>query len=162
MRRPFSVQVFLVTRAEPEPSVLLLQRNARPDLDLADFWQGVSGAVEDHESFEQAAVREVMEETGVAIDNVAASGFEHWFPIKPEWRASYGPEPTAVHERVFYAQIPKASRPKLSSEHKAWQWAPLSQALRLLSFGRNAECLLSVSNHLSVVGPPGFEAGNGC
>lgn len=76
VRRPLSVQVFLMTGTAPELRVLLLQRNARPELALPDFWQGVSGALEAGESFEQSAIREVLEETGLVVTDVVATGFE--------------------------------------------------------------------------------------
>lgn len=98
MRLPFSIQVFLVSRQETHWSMLLLQRKARPELALPDFWQGVSGALEFGESFEAAAVREVLEETSIQIQAVHSADFEQVFPIRPEWRESYGPEPTQVQE----------------------------------------------------------------
>lgn len=141
MRLPFSVQVFLVSRQSSAWSVLLLQRNARPELALPDFWQGVSGAIEPGESFEAAAVREVGEETSINLLSVGSTGFEQVFPIKPEWRNSYGPEPTHVQEKVFYGVVPELFTPKLSHEHKAFRWCSESEALALLTFANNAQCV---------------------
>lgn len=152
MRLPFSVQVFLVAIRGPALSVLLFQRNARPELALPDFWQGVSGALEPGESFEDAAVREVLEETSIQLESVQATGFEHAFPIKPEWRASYGPEPSYVQEKVFYAVVSESSAPILSREHKAFRWCSESEALALLSFANNARCVQSVFQALSSAG----------
>jgi 8-oxo-dGTP pyrophosphatase MutT (NUDIX family) len=68
MRRPESVQVFLVSQAEGQRSYLLFQRVARSELALPDFWQGITGALEHGESFEEAAVREVREESGISAE----------------------------------------------------------------------------------------------
>lgn len=152
MRRPFSVQVFLAVHGESGLSFLLLQRNAQLELALPDFWQGVSGALEDNESYEQAAIREVAEETRIFLPGVSQTGFEHSFPIRPEWRASYGPEPAEVTERVLYAVLTDAIDPVLSNEHKAYRWCSYEEAVSLLSFGRNAQCLQSVQQELANAG----------
>ena len=105
MRRPFSIQVFIVAAEGSAWSVLLLQRVARPSLSLPDFWQGVSGALEQGESFESAAIREVQEETAIQLLAVVPAEYEQFFPIQPEWRESYGPDPTLVREKVFYGVV---------------------------------------------------------
>lgn len=140
MRLPFSVQVFLVARQGSAWSVLLLQRNARPELGLPDFWQGISGALELGESYEAAAIREVLEETAIKLSSASDTGFEQVFPIRPEWRETYGPEPAQVREKVFYAIVPEQIQPELSHEHKASCWCSEAQAFALLTFANNAQC----------------------
>ncbi|MCA3003361.1 MAG: NUDIX domain-containing protein [Rhodocyclaceae bacterium] len=149
MRLPFSVQVFVIAKHGSTWSVLLLQRNPRPELSLPDFWQGVSGALEPGESFEAAAIREVWEETSIRLQSVNSACFEHVYPIKAEWRNSYGPEPTHVQEKVFYGVIPEMRIPKLSDEHKAFGWCVQSEALSLLTFANNAQCVQAVFKALS-------------
>jgi 8-oxo-dGTP pyrophosphatase MutT (NUDIX family) len=149
MRLPFSVQVFLVARHEIAWSVLLLQRNARPELGLPDFWQGVSGALEPGESYEAAAIREVHEETAISLPSASDTGFEQVFPIRPEWRETYGPEPAQVREKVFYAVVPEQVRPELSHEHKAFRWCSEAQSLALLTFANNAQCAQAVFRALN-------------
>jgi dATP pyrophosphohydrolase len=144
MRLPFSVQAFLVAKHGLGWSVLLLQRSARPDLALPDFWQGVSGALEPGESFEAAAVREVFEETSISLKAVHSAEFEQVFPIKPEWRRNYGPGPTHVQEKVFYAQVSQRHEPTLSNEHQAYRWCSEAEASALLTFANNALCVQAV------------------
>jgi dATP pyrophosphohydrolase len=144
VRRPYSVQVFLVAKQGPGWSVLVLQRNARPDLSLPEFWQGVSGALEPGESFEAAAVREVAEETSFILSSAAPTGYEQVYQIKPEWRSSYGPEPAHVCEKVFYARLSLPAVPRLSGEHKAFRWCSEAEAVDLLTFAQDAQCVQSV------------------
>jgi len=138
------VQVFLLARQSAAWSVLLLQRNARPELALPDFWQGISGALEPGESFEAAAIREVHEETAINLSCASDTGFEQVFPIRPEWRTQYGPEPVHVREKVFYAVVPEKVQPRLSHEHKAFRWCSEAESLALLTFANNAQCAQAV------------------
>jgi 8-oxo-dGTP pyrophosphatase MutT (NUDIX family) len=149
MRLPFSVQIFLVSVVAGERFYLLLQRNARPELGLPDFWQGFSGALEPGESFADASIREVFEESGIALGSVCETGFRQYFPVRSEWRNSYGPEPKEVEEHIFYALVHHRIEPTLSAEHKSWRWCNVQEALKLLTFGANAECLQVVDDILS-------------
>jgi dATP pyrophosphohydrolase len=144
MRLPFSVQVFLARVVGHERSYLLLQRNERPERGLPDFRQGISGALEPGESFAAAALRDVREETGIDLASVSDAGFHHFFPVRPEWRESYGPEREVVEEHIFYGLVEPSTEPVLSEEHKSWRWCSPEQATRLLAFGSNAACLQAV------------------
>jgi len=148
-RRPQSVQVFLVRQLESIRSYLLLHRNAMPRLGLPAFWQGVTGALEPGESFLDAALREVREETAIQLATAIAAQFSQRFPIRPEWRGSYGEGPTEVEEQVFYAFVPEAVLPALSAEHQAWRWCTYGEAEQLLTFGANKECLQAVERHIA-------------
>jgi len=149
IRLPLSVQVFLVRIIDGQRSYLLFQRNARPELGLPDFWQGVSGALEAGESFSDAARREVAEETGIILTSVVDTGFQRSYPIRSEWRRHYGPEPSEVIEHIFFAEVQDATEPVLSQEHKSWQWCSVAEASGLLTFGYNSQCLLAVDRCLT-------------
>ncbi|MEN4751467.1 MULTISPECIES: NUDIX domain-containing protein [unclassified Pseudomonas] len=144
MRRAYSVHVFLTRSLGGERQYLIFQRAARNDLDLPAFFQGISGALEDQESFQDAAVREVFEETELRINSPIYSGFSHHYPIKEQWRKHYGAEPQQVEERVFTVDVSGMEDPVLSAEHTSFRWLRLTEALPLLTYGANAECLLSV------------------
>lgn len=149
MRLPYSVQVFLVRIIDDQYSYLLLHRHARSELGLPEFWQGVSGALETGESFADAARREVYEETAIVLGAIVDTGFEHVYPIRPEWRSSYGPGPSIVKERVFFAIVPAVTEPTLSAEHQALRWCSSMRAAELLTFGANAQCLHAVERSIA-------------
>ena len=148
MRIPFSVQVFLVRVDAHELSYLLFLRRSRADLGLPAFWQGVSGALEPGESFVDAALREVREESGIALSSVVDTEFRHCYPIRPEWRKWYGDDPEVVEEHVLYALVVDSTEPVLSDEHSSWRWCSEKEALSLLTFGANSECLRAVARSL--------------
>jgi dihydroneopterin triphosphate diphosphatase len=154
MREPYSVQVFLVRIVDAQRSYLLLHRIARPELGLPEFWQGVSGALEAGEERSAAACREVVEETGIQLDQVCDTGFEYTYPVRAEWRRWYGLDAAEIRERVFFAIVPASVTPVLSSEHQAWRWCSPAEAANLLTFGRNADGLRAVEAWLAA-SPPG-------
>jgi 8-oxo-dGTP pyrophosphatase MutT (NUDIX family) len=78
---------------------LLLFRIDDPEVDLRSFWITPGGALEESETFEEAARREVLEETGLA-DFVL--GLCVW--LRPHvWR--WGERWIASDERYFLARV---------------------------------------------------------
>ena len=100
--------------------LLLLQRP--PGHRFAGAWQTVGGHIEEQqgETAWQAAVRELDEETGLAV--------ERWFRIdRPE--TFYNPENDTIYFVPAFAAVTTAgAEPQLSDEHQAWKWASPSQA----------------------------------
>jgi dihydroneopterin triphosphate diphosphatase len=137
---PRSVLVVIHT---PALEVLLIERAQTPG-----FWQSVTGSL-DHEAetFEQAAAREVAEETGL---DVRAPGhvltdwwLENTYEIYPEWRYRYAPGVWQNTERVFGLCIPATVPVTLNPrEHRNQLWLPrLAAADRCFSMS-NAEAIL--------------------
>jgi 8-oxo-dGTP pyrophosphatase MutT (NUDIX family) len=87
MRQPRQVLVYVVRQFGAEWQYLLLHRIQRGD----DFWQGVSGGVEDDETCHQAAARELEEETGYVADRLTDLAFSYTFPLADKWRDLYAP-----------------------------------------------------------------------
>jgi len=133
----------LVVIHTPALEVLLIERAESPG-----FWQSVTGskdAVE--EPFEETAMREVAEETG--LDGRAPGHrlsdwcLENVYDIYPEWLYRYAPGVTRNVERVFGLCIPRAVPVTLSArEHRDQIWLPWREAAdRCYSFS-NAEAIL--------------------
>lgn len=148
LKIPQSVLVVIYT---PSLQVLLIRR-AEPDPAAPAFWQSVTGS-KDHadESFEETAMREVREETG--IDCSPASplnahlrdwALENVYPIYPRWLHRYAPGVVFNTEHVFGLQVPEGTAVQLEPrEHTAFQWLPYAQAAALCFSPSNAEaCLL--------------------
>ncbi|HEX7054820.1 MAG TPA: dihydroneopterin triphosphate diphosphatase [Burkholderiales bacterium] len=121
---PVSVLVVVHTAAL---EVLLLERRAR-----AGYWQSVTGSLESaDEPLEQAAAREVREETGI---DVAAGRLSRWnvvntFEIYPEWRHRFAPGVIYNVEHVFGLRLAERVPVTLSpEEHVAHAWLPWREA----------------------------------
>ena len=56
-----------------------------PQLGLPVFRQGISGGVKDAETLDQAANRELLEETGISGMPIYHVVFSRAIPIQPEW-----------------------------------------------------------------------------
>lgn len=146
---PESVLVVIHTR---QLQVLLLERADHPD-----FWQSVTGSRDmPDESFIETAVREVLEETGIARK---ASGFCDWavsniYEIYPAWRARYSPEVTHNTEHVFSLCVPPGIAVTLSPrEHTAFLWLPWLDAADQCFSPSNAEAILMLPQFISGHGP---------
>ncbi|MDC8831530.1 dihydroneopterin triphosphate diphosphatase [Alteromonas gilva] len=116
-KRPESVLVVLYNE---RGQVLIMQRN-----DDANFWQSVTGTIEEGELPVQAAYREVGEETGIVMapESGAIVDCQHinQFEIRPEWRYRYPPDAFINTEYVFAVQIASDATITLT-EHSAYQW----------------------------------------
>ncbi|MGO1298021.1 MAG: NUDIX hydrolase [Vibrio sp.] len=147
MRQPFSINAFLYRIEEGSVKFLWLKRTQCSEFNLPAFWQGVTGGMEEDETFEETAAREIFEETGCKPNSIEAVGYEYSFPIKDEWRVSYGTEPTEILEKVYCAEVD--GEPVLSAEHSEYKWVSKSEALGLMHFDTNKAALEAVIRWLS-------------
>jgi 8-oxo-dGTP pyrophosphatase MutT (NUDIX family) len=150
LRRPFSVHVFLYRR-EPADAYqfMLLRRTPREAFGLPAFWQGITGALLEGETFLEGAEREVREETGLEGMDIHFTGFVANYPIRPAWRAQFGEGPDHVEEHAACAEVPANAQPALSGEHSEWGWFAAGQATELLDTGHNLESFNSVLERLT-------------
>jgi len=147
MRQPFSINVFLYRVEEGSIQFLLLKRIQRSEFSLPAFWQGVTGGMEEGETFEETAGREIFEETSYKPNSIEAVGYEYSFPIKDEWRISYGSEPMEILEKVYCAEV--EGEPVLSAEHSEYKWVSESEAMELMHFDTNKLAIEAANKWLS-------------
>ncbi|RJT21356.1 dihydroneopterin triphosphate diphosphatase [Buttiauxella izardii] len=126
-KRPVSVLVVIF--AKDTGRVLMLQRRDDPE-----FWQSVTGSIEEGETALFAAQREVKEEVDIDVES------EHLtlndcqrrveFEIFTHLRHRYAPGITHNTEYWFCLALPN-ERQIAISEHLAWEWtdAPAAAAL---------------------------------
>jgi dATP pyrophosphohydrolase len=122
---PVSVLVVIHT---PALEILLIERAARPG-----YWQSVTGSLDrPDEPLEDAAVREVFEETGIVAprDLLVRWDVLRTFEIYPQWRHRFAPGTTHNDEHMFSLEVPAAVPVRLApDEHTAWQWLPWREAV---------------------------------
>lgn len=112
------VDVFVLRRRADQWDALLVQRS--PHVRCPGAWEAVHGSIEPGERPEDAAVREVVEETGLTVErlyNVTVQPF-------------YVHKQSTVQLAVVFAAVVHDGPLTLGEEHTSAQWLPLAEAAR--------------------------------
>ena len=138
-RRPESV---LVVVCSDDGNALLLRR-CRP----FDFWQSVTGSLQDGETHAEAARRELLEETGmVADERLEYSGVSRQFAIDPRWRHRFAPGVVENVEFEWHYRVPRATDIELErDEHSSYRWLPVEEASRAVWSWTNRDALWNLA-----------------
>ncbi|MCL2895537.1 dihydroneopterin triphosphate diphosphatase [Brenneria tiliae] len=136
-KRPVSVLVVIYARDTGR--VLMLQRRDDPD-----FWQSVTGSLEDGESTVCAAQREVKEEINIDISAEELSLFDCQrcieFELFAHLRRRYAPGVTRNTEHWFCLALPE-EREVVITEHLAYQWLDAPAAAQLTKSWSNRQAI---------------------
>jgi lipoyl(octanoyl) transferase len=116
--RPEETVSVVVVSASRE-RVLILQRTQS----RGGFWQPVTGRVDEVERPDRAAVRELVEETGLEVP-VQPIDAPHAFAMGP-----LDGVPKVVREYPFVARAADDAVVRLSSEHEAFEWVTPAEAI---------------------------------
>jgi dihydroneopterin triphosphate diphosphatase len=145
-RAPLQVLVLPFRRADSSIEYAIFRRTDHAD----DCWQGVAGGVEHGELAEQAARREMMEESGiprdaplVSLDAIASVPAFHFENSK-----LWGSEVYVVTERAFGVWVPDGLTITLSHEHCEYRWLPYDEAAKLLKWDSNRTALWELNERL--------------
>ncbi|ENL9263043.1 dihydroneopterin triphosphate diphosphatase [Salmonella enterica] len=136
-KRPVSVLVIIF--AQDTKRVLMLQRRDDPD-----FWQSVTGSVEEGETTLQAAVREVKEEVtiDVAAEQLTLIDCQRTveFEIFSHLRHRYAPGVMHNTESWFCLALPH-ERQVIFTEHLTYQWLDAPDAAALTKSWSNRQAI---------------------
>lgn len=138
---PESVLVVIYV-ANPQ-RILMLKRKDDPT-----FWQSVTGSVEKGEYPKDAAIREVMEETGIDIlqRHLTLVDSQHTviYDIHSQFLHRYAPGVTKNKEHWFYLPLPDRC-PIILTEHDDYHWLPYEEAAALTKSWNNAAAILQLT-----------------
>ncbi len=132
VRRPESVLVVIHTAAG---EFLGLERSRPPG-----FWQSVTGSLEWGESPEEAARREVGEETGIRSGLLMNLQWTQNYEISPKFGRDrvYPPGVTHNREHAFALELPERVPVLLApDEHLKYRWMAADEALMTVSSHTN-------------------------
>ena len=135
---PGVVEVFVIRHNGGDWRVLTLQR--APDAIRPGSWETVYGKIDARERPEKAAVRELMEETGLEADalyNVTVNSFY--------LNASH----TIQMCITFAAFVPDDAQVTLGDEHQRHEWLPVDEACERFTWPREAHALRDARHLLS-------------
>lgn len=146
MRQPKQVHIFLYRQQNGRYEYAVFQR-----ADMLVCWQGVCGGLEDDETLEQGARRELMEEAGItqqlplypleAMCYLPAGIFD-------EKRAHLWSEETVLVPMYFYA-MPYDGEIRLSEEHADVKWLPYKEAHDRIYFDTQKTSLYELNERLT-------------
>jgi dihydroneopterin triphosphate diphosphatase len=141
-KQPRSIQVVIFAGGPDNRLYLLLRRVSN----YGGFWQSVTGSLEEDETHHQAAVREVLEETGIAAcqEDLIELGLINTFEIAPQWRDKYPPGVVRNEEICFALRIDRRDARLDPSEHDAFAWEPYERAAKMLYWESSKRALDAV------------------
>jgi putative (di)nucleoside polyphosphate hydrolase len=106
----------------------------------ADAWQMPQGGIDEGETPEQAALRELTEETGVVADLVeiiARSRGEHVYDLPPHllgkmWKGAYRGQRQHWFVMRFLGTDADVDITTKHQEFRAWRWSPPEQLVEMI------------------------------
>jgi 8-oxo-dGTP pyrophosphatase MutT (NUDIX family) len=104
---------------------------------LGGYWHVIAGGTEDGESFEQAALRELREETGLVLDgDIGEIGrlqsIDSEYNLSEPCGKSDAHPGERVRVRSFLLEVGDGFEPTLDWEHDTYRWCNPAEAISLL------------------------------
>jgi len=117
------IEVCIFRFCENHPEYLVLKRSQNDTL-YPGIWQIVTGTIHDGEKADNAALRELAEETGLTPQR---------FWTVPHANVFYSRTDDAMHlGPMFAVQVDPHAEPRLSAEHETCAWLSFDETLRRL------------------------------
>lgn len=135
-KNPVSALVLIHT---VDLQVLIMER-----ADKTGFWQSVTGSLELGETPQQAAIREVFEETGLDATQYDLQDWQatNTYEIYPHWRYRYAPGITTNVEHLFALELPQKVAITLApNEHVQYEWVDWREAAKRVFSWTNVDAL---------------------
>ncbi|HKR64126.1 MAG TPA: lipoyl(octanoyl) transferase LipB [Thermoanaerobaculia bacterium] len=134
--RPPTIRLVKVVVHDGDRVLLLHRRRER-----GNFWQPITGSIEDGEVPLDTARRELREETGQTAE-VTDAALAQSFLIESQYLASRYPAPIIASEIVFSAALDSALPIRIDpDEHDAWGWFSRAEAYEKLQWSDDREAL---------------------
>lgn len=135
MRYEKSCGAIVFREAEKSHEILLLKHKA-------GHWDFPKGHVEEGESEQQTALREVMEESGLVV-KILDNGFRRVI--------HYSPYPGCVKDVVYFIARYESGELKIQTEEISGAlWASPGEALEMISYQNARELLADALSYLSL------------
>jgi dATP pyrophosphohydrolase len=135
-KTPISALVLIHTT---DLQVLIMER-----ADKNGFWQSVTGSLEFGETPQQAAIREVFEETGLDAKQYDLQDWQcaNTYEIYPHWRHRYAPGVNENVEHLFALELPEKLAITLApDEHIQYEWVDWREAAKRVFSWTNVDAL---------------------
>jgi len=143
-RKPENVHVYIYRKSDyNEYEYAIFQRADNPE-----WWQGVSGGVEDGETVEQAALREANEEAGIPLHtHLYRLDSISYLPSSLFSECNKWGKDVVVCPMYHYA-IPHSGDIVFSEEHNEVRWLKYEEAVSLVYFHDQKNALWELNERL--------------
>jgi dATP pyrophosphohydrolase len=139
MKTNNQVEIIIFKREGNELTFLILKRNPQK----GGFWQPITGGVEEKETFEETAMREVREEIGV-INDIKLIDIGYSFEFFDHGENHF--------EKVFAVELKPKTKIIISEEHTEFKWvsgkAAIEQFLKYENNKKGFEKLIDFLNQI--------------
>ena len=143
VRRDETIKLVKVVVHDRDRVLLLHRRRER-----GDFWQPITGSMEDGESPLDTARREIVEETGQSADPISL-GITQSFMIESQYLASLHPLPIIASEVNFAAAFDSKIPIRLDAdEHDEYGWFSFGEAYDKIQWTDDREALELVESRI--------------
>ena len=144
-RAPFQVLIFPYFKDKQSSIYYAIFRRSDDD-----YWQAIAGGGEEGETPQQAARREMQEETGIPqdCDIVSLSCMAYIPVISVTGENTWGDRVSAIPEYSFAVRV-EHQQLKLSKEHKAYKWVGYEEAMSMLKWTSNKNALRKLNEKLT-------------
>ncbi len=149
MRLPIEIEAILFKRTDGKIHYLLLKRHP----EKGEFWQPITGGLEEGETKIETLKREIREETGIKsiikiIENVHYYEFQD--PSLIEYFKRHGRACNHVKEYAFGVEVSSDEKVVLDGkEHSEYRWCKFEEALKLLKWKGNKVALEKLNEILT-------------
>jgi 8-oxo-dGTP pyrophosphatase MutT (NUDIX family) len=138
MRQPIQVAIYCVRMIKNGWEYLLLHRIPSG----GDYWQAISGGVEDDEEYFTTARRELKEETGFEPLELQLIDYSYTFPVEDSMRKLYEQKVDLITEIVFLAIVKAGKDPTITPvEHDDFKWCRFEEAVENLYWPGNKKSI---------------------
>ncbi|MGB3341210.1 MAG: NUDIX domain-containing protein [bacterium] len=144
-RAPFQVLIFPYIRNEQGLIEYAIFRRSN-----GNYWQAIAGGGEEGETPEEAARREIQEETGIPNNcEITALDSKAYIPvIGVTGEYTWGDEVFVIPEYTFGVRV--ANRQLiLSEEHEKYRWVGYEDAMTMLKWDSNKNALWELNERFT-------------
>ncbi len=111
-QKHLKIQIVVLAKENKNYYLLLLKTNER----RGSFWQNITGSLEKDESFEEAAHREFLEETGISAAPIQEEDLSLDFTFEDQWKRD-------VYEKTYMYLLDHRYPIKIEPhEHSDYRW----------------------------------------
>jgi len=144
-RAPFQILVFPFLKTNGNTiKYAVFQRR-----DLPGSWQAIAGGGEDNETPEEAARRELYEESGIEISgDLIKLDSMAMIPVVHICGFQWGPDVLTIPEYCFAVEVLNRNI-KISGEHTEFEWLNYTEAAKRLTWDSNKNALWELNYRLT-------------